>query len=166
MTTVKKITARNYMARGPGAWKDLVAPEPPSLPWQTLRYVETLTDQTGKYEVWENDRYYLSVRRYAKGFFLKNSPYIVIGISNDDESAHHDFRDFQAIKNDIAGRDWEGIELYPAESRLKDPSNRFYLYCVPKGLLKFGLPGGRVVCTSAEAIAPQRPFPGENGDGR
>jgi hypothetical protein len=161
---MKKLTIRNFMHRGPGAWRDIVPPEPPSLPWQKLRYVETIAEAGMKYEIWENDRYYCSVRRYAKGFFVKNSPYIVIGISNDDESARHDFRDFQAIKNDIAGRDWEAVELYPAESRLKDPSNRFYLWCVPKGLLKFGLPGGRHVLTSAAAVAPQRPFPEEPHD--
>lgn len=130
------------------------------MPWQKLKFIELYEDKTlGKMELWENDRYGVSVRRYQKGFFIKNSPYIMIGITHIDESAHHDWRDFQAIKNDIAGRDWEGVELYPAESRLKDPSNRFYLWCVPRGILKFGLPGGRVVLDANEAVAPQRPFP-------
>lgn len=146
----------------PGDWKRFCEEEPPSLPWKKMRYIESLQHDGMKYEVWENDRYYISVRRYKKGFFVKNSEYIMIGISNNDESAHHDWRDFQAIKNDICGRDWEGIELYPAETRLKDPSNRFYMWCVPRGVLKFGLPGGRVVLTSDKAIAPQRPFPNES----
>ena len=145
---------------GPGGWQVYVPPEPPSLPWERLRHVGDEDAGGGlSYEVWENRRYNCSVRRYAKGFFIKNKPYIVIGISNEDESARHDWRDFQAIKNDICGRDWEGVELYPAESRLKDPSNRFYLFCCEKGLLDFGLPGGRIVLDINEAIAPQRPFP-------
>ena len=52
------------------------------------------------------------------------------------------------------------MDLYPAESRLVDPSNRFYLWCVPKGVLRWGLPGRkRHVIGPEEAIAPQRPFP-------
>lgn len=50
------------------------------------------------------------------------------------------------------------VELFPAESRLKDPSNRFYLFAVPKGVFTFGFEGRNVVGPGA-AIAPQRPFP-------
>lgn len=146
---------------GPGWWQTHVKPEPPSAAWQPMRYIEHRANDgaLGPYDIWENDRYYCSVRRYKKGFFLKNAPYILIGISNTDESARHDWRDFQQIKNDIAGRTWEAVELYPAESRLKDPSNRFYLWCCAKGLFTFGLPGGRLVLDADDAIAPQRPFP-------
>lgn len=152
-------TLRNLNV-GPGWWHHLVPPEPASLAWERLRYVGDEDAGHGlRYECWENSRYYCSVRRFKKGWFIKNRPYVVIGISNADESARHDWRDFQAIKNDIVGRDWEAVELYPAESRLKDPSNRFYLWCCEKGLLDFGLPGGRMVLDADEAIAPQRPLP-------
>jgi hypothetical protein len=145
---------------GPGWWQTQMQVEPPSLPWEPLVYIGEEDQLPGEhYEVWENSRYNCSVRRYTKGWFVKNRPYIVIGISNNDESSRHDWRDFQAIKNQLAGRDWEAVELYPAESRLKDPSNRFYLWCCEKGLLNFGLPGGRVVLDADEAVAPQRPFP-------
>jgi hypothetical protein len=133
--------------------------ELPSLPWDPLRHLRNETDpETGAYEVWTNARYTVSVRRYKKGFFLNNGPYIILGITASDESARHDWRDFQACKSDICGPEWEGIELYPAESRLQDPSNRFYLWCCPKGLLKFG-GTFRDIRTPEEAIAPQRPFP-------
>lgn len=150
---------------GPRSWQKVINPEPASLPWEKLRYEGKEDSGSGlQYEVWENDRYYCSVRRFKKGWFLKNRPYIVIGISNADKSARHDWRDFQAIKNDICGRDWEAVELYPAESRHKDPSNRFYLWCCEKGLLDFGLPGGRLVLDADEAVAPQRPFPASKED--
>jgi hypothetical protein len=133
--------------------------EAPSLPWQPMRHVEDIDEgPRQQYEIWENDRYTCSVRRYARGFFLGNSRYITLGITALDQTARHDWRDFQACKTDICGPEWEGIELYPAESRLQDPSNRFYLWCVPKGLLRFG-GTRREVCTPGEAIAPQRPFP-------
>jgi hypothetical protein len=135
----------------------------PSTPFQRLRPAEVPIplQQIGISEAWTNESYDVLVRRYKKGFFIKNSPYVVLSIINADQSARRDFRDFQAIKNQLCGKDWEGIELYPAESRLKDPSNEFFMWCLPPGLLKFGLPGGRKVVKAKDAIAPQRPFPDE-----
>ena len=135
--------------------------EEPSRAWEKLRRVPLNPGFEGKSkisEAWENKWYDVTVERHTKGFFIKNSPYVKIGIVNADQTARHDWRDFQHIKNDVCGRDWEGIELYPAESRLKDPSNKFYLWCVPRGVLKFGIPGNRRVLSPEEAIAPQRPF--------
>jgi len=81
-----------------------------------------------------------------------------ISISALDNSARHDWREFQQIKNELVGEEWEAVELYPAESRLKDPSNRFYLWCFPKGELKIGWFDHRVIARSSESIAPQRAF--------
>lgn len=111
-------------------------------------------------EVWENDLYTVIVQRHKKGFFIGNKPYVRLGIINADNSARHDWREFQQIKNLLLGPDWEGIELYPAEDRLVDPSNEFFMWCVPKGVLKVGLPKNtRRVLHPAMAYAPQRPFP-------
>ena len=144
----------------PGWWQDIYPQTTPSLPWEPLyRLGNTHVDGITDYETWENTRYSCSVRRFKNGFFIRNRPYIVIGISHAHGSAGHDWRDFQAIKNDICGKEWEGIELYPAESRLKETSNCFYIWCVEKGVLKFGLPGGRLIYTPDQALAPQRPFP-------
>ena len=157
-----KLRARNLQNLEPGAWKTFQPIEEPSMPWFKMHHVGSDTDGWSSYENYENDRYYCTVRRFKKGFFIKKCAYIIIGISNIDETARHDWRDFQQIKNDLAGKDWEGIELYPAESRHIDPSNRFYMWCVPKGVLDFGLPSKkRKVLTSDEAVAPQRPFPNE-----
>jgi hypothetical protein len=115
---------------------------------------------------WENDHYYGSLRHYATGNFINGGPWAAIGITNKDESAHHDWRDFQQIKNDLVGVEWDGLEIYPAESRLCDPSNRFYLWCFPPGLIaKLGECMGaafskRVVYGPKDGAPPQRPFPG------
>jgi hypothetical protein len=113
-------------------------------------------------EEWHNRFYTCSVRRYPAGFPIANAPYAILGLTHVSECALHDFRDIQAIKNDVCGAEWEGLELYPSESRLVDPSNRFYLWCVPPGIVTWGLnvPGRRVL-TMRESIAPQRPFPEE-----
>lgn len=110
---------------------------------------------------WENDIYYGMLRRFGKGFPIGNGPFAIISISAIDESARHDWREFQQIKNSLVGEEWEALELYPSESRLIDPSNRFYLWACPKYVIKWGLPGGRKVLLPEEAIAPQRPFPME-----
>jgi hypothetical protein len=131
----------------------------PSLPFVPCRIIaRAKAPEGGEMWEWENDRYYGTVRHYPSGFFVGNCEWAVIGISAIDETAAHDWRDFQRIKNDLVGREWEGAELYPAESRLKDPSNRFYLWCAPRGCFQFGWDEGRVVLRATESIAPQRPF--------
>lgn len=151
-------TSPGYVHREkpPRAWEhlerhhDLDRKEPPAI-------------QAGIYwqraEWWENKIYYVMADFFLRGFFVDDSEYAVLGISSIDETARHDWRDFQRIKNDIVGDEWEGIELYPAESRLVDPSNRFYLWCVPKGVLRYGLPGPRSVKGyGGQGSPPQRPF--------
>jgi hypothetical protein len=65
-------------------------------------------------------------------------------------------RDHAAIKNQLTGPETEAFELYPAESRLLDPSNYYILWCFP-GLhrIKVGQPH-RFVRDAHEALAPQR----------
>ena len=109
-------------------------------------------------DFWENEHYYGLLRRYARGSPLGGGPYAILSISATDETARHDWRDFQQLKNFLLGDEWEAVELYPAESRLVDPSNRFYLWCFPPGMVPWGLPGGRHVLDS-NPDAPQRRFP-------
>lgn len=138
--------------------------EAPSRRWQKVRR----TGPTGKegadpcWENWENNLYYGTLRCYPAGFPLGGGPHAVIGITSVDETARHDFRDYQRIKNDLVGDEWEAVELYPAESRLSDPSNRFFLWCVPKGVFAFGFME-RNVLQPGDGPAPQRPFPETEG---
>lgn len=138
--------------------------EAPSLVWEPMRQHGTVRLGNGEeVEHWLNRWYTCSVRRYPSGFPIDDAPYAIVGWTHVSETAHHDWRDAQAIKNDVCGEEWEGLELYPSESRLVDPSNRFYLWVVPPGIVRWGLdvPGRRVL-TMAQSIAPQRPFPAED----
>jgi hypothetical protein len=51
-----------------------------------------------------------------------------------------DWRHFQAIKNDVLGPDCEAVELYPAEDRKVDTSNKYHLFGFrdPKFRFPFG----------------------------
>jgi len=111
-------------------------------------------------EIWENDVYQVTVRRWSKDpVFGTRGGMIQIGINSHDGTSRHDWRDFQGIKNQIAGPECEAFELYPAESRLLDPSNYYSLWCFP-GLkqIKVGISQGRRVLDADEAFAPQRGF--------
>lgn len=112
-------------------------------------------------EQWTNDVYFVNVRRYVNDpVFGSSGGMVQLGISALDGTARHDWRDFQAIKNQLAGDECEAFELYPAESRLLDPSNYYTLWCFP-GVrrLRIGVEERRV-WDMDEAMAPQRSFDG------
>ena len=86
-----------------------------------------------------------------------------LSIKSIDQSARHDWRHFQRIKNELVGPECEGVELYPAESRCVDASNQYHLFVIKDS--KFRFPWGfneRYVvdqCYVTERIgAVQRPF--------
>jgi len=111
-------------------------------------------------EQWTNDTYFVTLRRHAKDpVFGSRGGMIQLGIASHDGTARHDWRDFQAIKNQLAGAECEAFELYPAEARLLDPSNYFTLWCFP-GVkrLKVGHEI-REIYEADVALAPQRAFP-------
>lgn len=129
------------------------AAEPPWAPLEPL--VLEYTNEFGEH--WESAQYQVVKRVYSNDPVFKSSHgMIYLGISNADQTARHDWRDFQAIKNQLAGPDWEAIEVYPAEDRLTDPSNMFMLHCF-KVRIRVG-PNDREVFNADQAVAPQRGF--------
>jgi hypothetical protein len=87
----------------------------------------------GDEEQWANDQYVVYLRRATKADDEDpDAPApIHLSIKNQDRSTRHDWRDFQRIKNQLCGPEWEAIELYPAESRLVDMANQYHLFCFP-----------------------------------
>ncbi len=76
-------------------------------------------------------------------------------IRNKDQSAKHDWREFQRIKNELLGPEEEAVELYPAESRLTDTKNEFHLWCIRGMRFPFGWNEREI----SEASERQRPWP-------
>lgn len=114
--------------------------------WIPLTKFDEGEDKAGHYRRWENDRYRVTERH---GHTM---------IVNMDQSARRDFRDFQAIKNQLWGDEAEAVEIYPAESRLQDPSNAFFLWRVRNMKRRLGINTRRNVLTHKHALAPQRDF--------
>lgn len=123
----------------------------PSRKWEPLAHYTT--DSSGV-EEWVNDLYVVGVRRFKDGWPLGDGEWALLTVCLLDGSARHDWREFQRIKNELVGPEWEAVELYPAEGRLRDPSNMFALWCAPK--IPLGWFGGRVVQGPENSLAPQR----------
>jgi hypothetical protein len=65
----------------------------------------------------------VEVREISSGMFGKG-----LWLTIESPGGVHDWRLFQLIKNEVAGPEWEAVELYPSESRLCDGSDRFHLF--------------------------------------
>jgi hypothetical protein len=62
-----------------------------------------------------------------------NGDFLHINIRRLDGGMVKDWRHFQQIKNEIAGPEREALEIYPAESRKVDTSNKWHLWVLPEG---------------------------------
>jgi len=102
--------------------------------------------------LYENSRYW--VFRFTTPF-PGGRTLVELTIRNKDQSAKHDWREFQRIKNELLGPEEEAVELYPAESRLTDTKNEFRLWCI-RGMR---FPIGWNEREISEASERQRPWP-------
>lgn len=81
---------------------------------------------------WINDFYQVEVRPCGEQAVVLNIR------RRDGKAIMRDWRHFQAIKNQLVGEECEGIELYPAESRLWDTCNKYHIWCVTDPTFRFG----------------------------
>ena len=124
-------------------------------PEATDDVVRDIVRKNGESEMWSNDLYVVIVRREIITH---------ISIRRQDRQPVSDWAHKQLIKNQLAGREVEAVELYPAESRLVDGANQYHLWCFPRGeVIPVGFNEGRV--TSSEEVpvdgAQQRYMGGE-----
>jgi hypothetical protein len=83
--------------------------------------------------VWKNDIY-----QVARRVLDPERAVIHLNIRRIDGAAIiRDWRHFQQIKNELIGEECEAIELYPAESRLVDTSNKYHLVGVADPTFRF-----------------------------
>lgn len=105
---------------------------PPPRPWQPLVRVpisptylaaaKAAQDfDENRLTVWCNDQYEVIAHEYLPG-------QVHLSIKRYDRKPTRNWRHMQQMKNEICGSESEGIELFPAESRLIDEANQFHLY--------------------------------------
>ncbi len=83
-------------------------------------------------EYWLNDIYQVQVKRDAAMAHINIR-------RRDGRPILRDWRHFQQIKNEIVGAECEAIELYPAESRKVDGSNKYHLWASTDPAFRFPL---------------------------
>jgi hypothetical protein len=117
-------------------------------PWTEFRRLpQPLVDEDGTIgELYENSAYQVILRRRTVEPF---GACVHLTIRSVDGEARHDWRDFQRIKNELAGPEAEAVELFPAESRLVDTANHYHLWVFPDFRFPFGM-------QKREVSGPQR----------
>jgi hypothetical protein len=104
---------------------------------------------------WVNDLYQVQLRPLpAEG----GRPALVhLNIRRrDGKPIFRDWRHFQQIKNELVGAECEAVELYPAESRLSDTSNKYHLFVVPDPTYRFPFGFTKRDVLDADETVPHR----------
>jgi hypothetical protein len=127
--------------------------------WTPFRPIEfpppngVSTEEWG--ECFINSRFMVFRRVLQSGL----GPVIHLSIKNRDNSAHHDWREFQRVKNELIGEEEDAIEIYPAESRCVDTSNQYHIWCVLGMPIPMGFAERHVSEKSSVEGLNQRPWP-------
>lgn len=145
----------------------LVVADPPWTPFERAVYPPGVKRDPEWRASWINSRYQVDVSELKPN--VAGMPNMtVLAIKRRDKNWIHDWREIQRIKNEILGPEWEGVELYPAESRLADSANQYWLWCLPPGApFPFGFTDGRIVSevsvrNPVGGMSRQRPFDEDN----
>ena len=127
--------------------------------WQDLRpsipHRNGVPIDIGDEEQFQNDLYVVT-RRLIHPLPESGAPESMhLSIRRQDRQPCRDWRDFQRIKNQLAGPEWTAFEIYPAESRKVDGANQYHLFCFEVTDVGFGF-SRRIVANQAqiEMITP------------
>lgn len=87
---------------------------------EKLLFIEQAIQRMTSPKIYENDVYRVEV--------IPEPPYTHLDIRRLDGGTCKDWWHFQQIKNELAGPEYEAVELFPAESRLVDAGNQYHLW--------------------------------------
>jgi hypothetical protein len=115
---------------------------------QKIFLVEKLVSSMAAPKMYLNDLYRVQVRDVA--------PFVQLDITRRDGNICSNWRHFQQIKNELVGPECEGVELFPAESRLVDTANQYHLWVMPNARYRFPFGyGNRLVLDTPVPISPK-----------
>jgi hypothetical protein len=121
----------------------------------TVKHIKAMLKDIYKNEtVYKNDQYVVHCREVCDGNMIH------LSLRRTDREPVTDWRDKQAIKNQLVGEECEAVEIFPAESRLMDTANQYHLWVFkdPAYRIPFGFDEGRVVSDVSAGGAIQRPL--------
>jgi len=96
---------------------------------QKVYFVEELIQLLASPKTFANDVYYVQL--------WSNPPFLHLNISRRDGEPCTSWRDFQQIKNELIGPEYEGVELFPAESRLVDTAHQYHMWVMADAKYRF-----------------------------
>ena len=127
----------------------------PDIPKEAIE--EQISDET-----WGSDTYTVNVH-YQGG---DRDGFVELAIHNHNRTTHVPWRHMQQIKNEILGEEREGVQIFPAESRLIDTANEYWIYVYPTGKspmfnrkTKLGMNYGRQVSDEQSPFGKVRQAP-------
>ncbi len=88
---------------------------------------------------WRNDLYQVELRDMRVMVGDQVQEWVHLNIRRTDGYPGREWRHFQQIKNELVGPECEAVELYPAESRLVDTSNKYHLWACRQPGFRFPL---------------------------
>ena len=80
---------------------------------------------------------YIVVKRAAVSSWLSAPDVIHLSIKRIDNQPIRSWKDLQTIKNSLTEPEYEGIELFPAETRKVDFANQYHLWIVKDKRFRF-----------------------------
>ena len=111
--------------------------------YPSMNQIKRMLQCVNEDEIWRNTLYEAHVRcmDIEGGFYH-------ISLKNNERTTDISWQHKQWIKNDILGNEYEGVELFPAESRMVNTANQYHLWCAPKGIFGMGWHGKRLVSSN------------------
>lgn len=117
-------------------WKTIWKMWHKKFPIMTKEMCKQQAEKTNRDIVWMNDLYQVNIAKcksWGEGF----PDFIHLSIKRLDKEPVRDWRHMQQIKNELVGVEYEGAELYPAESRLVDTANQFHMWVMDSEKMRF-----------------------------
>lgn len=89
-------------------------------------------------ECWQNEKYTVLLVMHSTEDFLLPEGTAWLSVRRNDREPLADWRDIQAIKNQLIGPECEAVQLFPAESRLVDTANQYHFVALRDPGQRFG----------------------------
>jgi hypothetical protein len=103
-------------------------------------------------ECWTNDIYECFVYRGDKVPNKSDYEITWLSVKRKDRAPINNWRHLQQIKNDVCGKNYTAVEIYPSEKNLIDQANQYHLWVFTDGTeLPFGWTGQRITATKEQA---------------